>query len=64
MKIQEDIVVVRRADGISLSGFVDTGNEAMAVRTLNAKEKKQELASDVLQIVFQGYTGFRFPVAF
>ena len=63
MKIQEDIVVVRRADGISLSGFVDTGKSAMEIRTLNSKEKKQELATDVLQIVFQGYTGFRFPVA-
>lgn len=46
-----------------LVGFMDTGDEAESLRTVKEQEVKQSLASEVLQISFLGYTGFRFPIA-
>jgi hypothetical protein len=44
-------------------GWVDTGNEGDNLRILKEQNVTKKLATDVLQITFLGYTGFRFPVA-
>ncbi len=62
-KIQQDLVTVRNGNTMKLVGFVDTGSEAADLRRLKNKDDKQELAHDALQLIFHGYTGFRFPFA-
>ncbi|XP_069123679.1 uncharacterized protein [Argopecten irradians] len=63
MKIQEGLVLNLKGKENTLVGFVDTGAEGKLLRILKEGEVKQHLASEVLQVTFVGYTGFRFPVA-
>ena len=63
-KIQDNLVLQKGKDGdISLIGFVDTGEEGNLLRTLKDGSQKQTLAKEVIQICFQGHSGFRFPLA-
>jgi hypothetical protein len=60
--IQECLTLKFNSNGISATGFVDLGAESSDLDTLsNVKDK--ELATHVLQIVFLGYSGFRWPIA-
>ena len=63
MKIQEDLVLRKTGDVWKLVGWVDTGEEAFNLAQLKSDGLNRKLASHVLQIIFIGYTGFRFPVA-
>ena len=60
--IQEDVAMNVRSDGIKLNGFVNLGIESAIIdKLLGIKEPV--VANHVLQIVFLGHTGFRFPIA-
>jgi len=62
-KIQQDLVWKKSGIAIALVGFVDTGPEGTSVKTLKKGKVEQTIASEVLQVTFVGYTGFRFPIA-
>lgn len=62
-KIQEDLVIKVKGGTNELIGWVDTGDEGDNLRILKEQNVTKKLATDVLQITFLGYTGFRFPVA-
>ena len=52
----------RKADGYELIGFVDCCLESEYMNTLMGKHEIK-LATNALQVLFLGNTGFRFPVA-
>lgn len=62
-KLQQDIVLVRHEDTFRLIGWVDMGEEAFLTQVMKTGTVKRELATDALQLVYLGHTGFRFPVA-
>lgn len=61
-KIQEGLVLSMKGGYPNLIGWVDTGEENMHATVLKKNALQASLATHVLQIVFIGYTGFRFPV--
>ena len=62
-KIQEDLVMNTKSREDELVGWINTGDETQTLRILKEKTVQQTLATQVLQISFLGYTGFRFPIA-
>ncbi|CAG2219905.1 unnamed protein product [Mytilus edulis] len=62
-KIQEDLVLNVKGERSELVGWIDTGSEAENLRIVKENKVSRKLATDVLQITFLGYTGFRFPIA-
>ena len=63
MSIQDDLVI-EKANGISrIVGFVDTGVEGENMRYICNKNNQKQLATHVLQFIFLGFNGFRFPFA-
>lgn len=61
-KVQSDVVLSSRNNTPTLVGWVDTGAEGRDMRVLKEGGVKQKLANEAFQVVFLGYTGFRFPV--
>ncbi|XP_014675321.1 PREDICTED: uncharacterized protein LOC106815380 [Priapulus caudatus] len=61
-KIQQDLVLIMMGGKPSLTGWIDVGEEAGNLRMLKEGCVKQTLASEVIQLTFMGYTGFRFPL--
>ena len=64
MLIQDDIQVKKRGDEWELIGAVDMGSWCEALDIIDRGKKECKLATHVLQVIFQGFTGFRWPVAF
>ena len=64
MSVQDDIKVVRRGDLWNLIGATDVGHTCNNINILIKQGKNVEMASHVLQLVFLGFEGFRWPVAF
>lgn len=62
MSIQEDLQLKRTADGFELIGFVELCEESQFINTLMGHHSFK-LATHVLQLLFLGVTGFRFPIA-
>ncbi len=48
---------------MELCGFTDVGEEGNTCNTLRMGEKKKVLGTHILQFIFLGLTGFRFPFA-
>ena len=63
MKIQEDLVVKKLKNKIELIGFVEHPDPIQRFEAHKRNNTQKPLASNVLQFVFLGQTGFRFPVA-
>jgi hypothetical protein len=61
-KIQEGLVLSMKGGHPQLIGWVDTGEENMHANILKTNAMHAKLATHALQIIFIGYTGFRFPV--
>lgn len=61
-KVQSDLVLTMKGGNPTLVGWVDTGSEGQNMRTLKAGKVKQKLATEAFQLVWLGYTGFRFPI--
>jgi hypothetical protein len=64
MTIQDDIQVVRRGDTWELVGAVNLGEMCSSLDVILKKKKQQRLATHVLQYMFVGFNGFRWPVAY
>ncbi|KAK3107457.1 hypothetical protein FSP39_015012 [Pinctada imbricata] len=63
MAVQEDLQIERNSKGIELVGLVDKGEEGNLCSTLRQGQKIRKLGNHILQLVFLGFTGFRFPIA-
>ncbi|XP_070571398.1 uncharacterized protein [Ptychodera flava] len=63
MQIQEDLQLQHEGDETKLIGLVDLGDESDHMKTVIAGIDKAQIASHVLQMVFLGNSGFRFPFA-
>lgn len=59
-KIQEDLVINTKGCENQLVGWVDTGDEGESLKILKEKTVNKTLATEVLQVSFLGYTGFRY----
>ena len=64
MSIQENLHLQRKGDGMELIGLMDMGDEASSMRTLRNQQKNIIMANHMLQFIFLGYDGFRFPIAY
>jgi hypothetical protein len=59
----QQYLIVDMQDGIpSLIGWIDLSEEAQNLRILCDKRFAQHLATEVIQMSFMGFTGFRFPI--
>ncbi|KAK3744049.1 hypothetical protein QZH41_011923, partial [Actinostola sp. cb2023] len=63
MKIQENIEMVVKNGKHRLVGFVDLGEIHEHMQQLSGKPAEPQLATHVLQFIFVGDSGFRFPIA-
>lgn len=63
MYIQPDLQFSKKNNDIKLIGFTEVTPESLIIEQLNSKTKQRTLATHVLQFVFLGFTGFRFPCA-
>ena len=62
MSIQEDLQLKKVGKDYQLIGFVECCEESVYLEKLSGKYELK-LATHVLQLLFMGYTGFRFPIA-
>lgn len=63
MSIQVDIEIDKKGDIVELSGFTDYGNEGNLCHALRTGTQEKSLGKYVLQLLFLGTNGFRFPFA-
>jgi len=63
MSIQEDIQIVKQGKDSTLVGLVDCEPDIMIMHNANEGSCQNKLADHVLQYVFHGVTGFRWPFA-
>ena len=63
MKVQEDLVLQRRQGKLVLVGFVELEGPLRNLEVWRKDTPQRELATNVLQYIFLGSTGFRFPIA-
>ena len=56
--------IKRNGDSWMLVGAVDMGSLCSNIDTLINQKKEAKLATHVMQLVFNGFTGFRWPVAY
>ena len=61
-KVQKDIVFQMLNGSPTLVGWIDVGDEATKLRIIREKKVQQTIATQVLQLTFLGYTGYRFPI--
>ena len=64
MYVQEGSQMSFAYSKVSIYGLVDMGQFCEDLSILNTHKKNLHLASCILQFVFFGYDGFRFPVIF
>ena len=63
MAIQEDLQIVNTKNETKFIGLSDSGTHIKEMQKLNSGKVECELANHVLQFVFSGLTGFRWPFA-
>ena len=63
MAIQEDLQIVRMKNESKLVGLSESGVDVKHMNVLNTGKQDCELANHVLQYLFSGLTGFRWPFA-
>ena len=64
MTVQEDLQIQRKDDAWEVIGGEDMGPTNNAISTIVRGQQNVKLATSVVQIIFHGYTGFRWPVVF
>jgi hypothetical protein len=62
-RIQQDLVMNCKGKSAELIGWVYTGDEGYNIKVAKSQFIESALATEVFQISFLGFTGFRFPVA-
>lgn len=63
MSIQQKIELSKHGTSIEMVGFVDMGSESENLSAIRAGKKSKKMGSHILQFMFQGISGFRFPFA-
>ncbi|WAR24514.1 hypothetical protein MAR_038183 [Mya arenaria] len=63
MAIPKDIQITKNGDAIELDDLVDVDEEANACQRLRKGKQQKALGTHILQLLFIGLTGFRFPFA-
>ena len=63
MSIQEGIELEKRGGNLEMVGFTEMGDEGDYLQALKQGKKSKETGTHVLQMLFLGITGFRFPFA-
>lgn len=63
MSVQTDLQIAKNGDVVELVGFEDLGPEGNMLQTLRKGKIQPKLGTHVLQFVFLGLSGFRFPFA-
>jgi len=61
MSIQQDLQFSKTKDNIHLIGFTECTPESVIFQQLKSNKTDRILATHVLQLVFLGFTGYRFP---
>lgn len=62
MAIQSDIQIHKSGDIVELAGFTNYGEEGNVCKILRTGSNDCKVGTHVLQIIFIGLTGFRFPL--
>ena len=63
MSIQPDLQFKKKNGNIELIGFTEMTPETLVFEKMKSHKNERILATHVLQFVFLGFTGFRFPFA-
>lgn len=63
MSIQADLQITKNGDAVELTGFTELGEDSNMLYTMRKGKKDRVLGTHVLQMLFLGVTGFRFPFA-
>ena len=63
MAVQSDVQISKNGDVVELVGFTDLGEEGDLCHSLRKGNCNKTLGNHVLQLLFLGITGFRFPFA-
>ena len=63
MSIQQDLQIIKKGRDMCLVGNHDIGSLGNLADKISKEQTKLQLAKSVLQFIFLGHTGFRFPVA-
>ena len=63
MSIQPDLQFSKRGGTIELIGFTEVVPESATMEHIRTGKREKTLATHALQLVFLGFTGFRFPFA-
>jgi hypothetical protein len=61
MSIQEDLQIINQGKESTLSGLIDCEPEVMLMHNLTQNKCENRLANHVMQYMFHGLTGFRWP---
>lgn len=61
MSIQPDLQFRKQNNDIKLIGFTECTPESIVFDQMKSSKREKTLATHVLQLVFLGFTGFRFP---
>ena len=64
MAIQEDLQFHSQHGAIKTEGLVDLGEACADMKKMNTQKDDLKLAKYILQFIYLGFDGFRFPVAF
>lgn len=62
--VHVSLQIKKRGDIWDIVGAVDMGQVCQDLAIISKQKKQVKLATHVLQFVFNGYTGFRWPVAY
>lgn len=63
MAVQTDIQISKSGDIVEIVGFTDIGEEGDLCHSLRKGNCNKSLGNHILQLLFLGVTGFRFPFA-
>lgn len=63
MAIQQDLQICKNGDVVTLIGLEDVGKEGNVCSTLRKGKMERTLGTHILQFMFLGISGFRFPFA-
>ena len=64
MAIQEDLQISRQEGEIRIDGLVNLGKTCDDMQIMNSQTQELRMAKYILQFIFLGYDGFRFPIAY
>ena len=64
MAIQGDIQISSQESEIRIEGLVNLGKTCDDMQISNSQTEELRMAKYILQFIFLGYDGFRFPVAY